>query len=248
MTAIRAGRPPGQAALVAFIKLVAIFSPFMSSEVETFSRPWHSYPCLDFARHERIIREHRQMKDRIGRTGWLVALALLVMLAIILLAMGRPPICTCGTVKLWHGVVQSAENSQHLSDWYTPSHIIHGFIFYGLARWLIPSRPAWVALAAAIMVEGAWEIMENTPMVIDRYREVTMAFGYSGDSAINSIADTLWMMAGWFAARTLKWWQTVVIAIVFELFTLYTIRDNLTLNVLMLVYPVEAVREWQAGP
>jgi hypothetical protein len=186
------------------------------------------------------------ISDPITRKGWLVAAALFLLLAaILILYLGRPPICTCGTVKLWHGVVQSAENSQHLSDWYTPSHIIHGFIFYGLARWLIPHWPAWVALAAAIMVEGAWEIMENTAMVIDRYRDVTMAFGYSGDSAINSVADTGWMALGWFAARAIKWWQIAAIAIVFEIFTLWAIRDNLTLNVLMLVYPVEAVRVWQ---
>jgi hypothetical protein len=188
------------------------------------------------------------MHDAIGRKGWLVAGGLFLLLAFILIAiMGRPPICACGTVKLWHGVVQSAENSQHLADWYTPSHIIHGFVFYGLARWLIPSRPVWVALAAAMFVEGAWELAENTKMVIDRYREVTMAFGYSGDSAINSIADTGWMMLGWFAARALRWWHTAAIAVVFELFTLSAIRDNLTLNVLMLVYPVEAVRDWQAS-
>jgi Protein of unknown function (DUF2585) len=187
------------------------------------------------------------MTEGVGRKGWIIAAVLIVLLAAILLAMGRPPICECGTIKLWHGVVQSAENSQHLSDWYTPSHIIHGFIFYALARWLIPNKPLWVALAAAIIVEGAWEIAENSPMIINRYREVTMAFGYSGDSAINSIADTAWMMVGWFVARTLKWWHTAAIAIVFELFTLWTIRDNLTLNVLMLVAPIEAIKDWQAG-
>lgn len=183
----------------------------------------------------------------ITRRGWIVVAALMVALATILLAMGRPSICTCGTVKLWHGVVQSAENSQHLADWYSFSHIIHGFIFYGLLRWLRPHTPAWVALALAIGVEGAWEIAENTPMVIDRYREATMAFGYSGDSAINSLADTAWMAAGWFAARRMRWWHTLSIAIAFELFTLYTIRDNLTLNVLMLVAPIEAIKDWQAA-
>ena len=186
------------------------------------------------------------MRDEIGRKGWLVAAALFVLLTIILLAMGRPPICECGTVKFWHGTVQSSENSQHLADWYSFSHIIHGFIFYGLARWLIPHRPAWIALAAAIFVESAWEISENTPMVINRYREATMAFGYAGDSAINSIADTAWMVIGWLGARAMRWWQTVSLAIAFELFTLWTIRDNLTLNVLMLVSPVEAIKDWQA--
>ena len=187
------------------------------------------------------------MNDAVGRKGWLIAAGLFALLTFILLAMGRPPICACGSIKLWHGVVQSAENSQHLSDWYTPSHMIHGFIFYGAARWLIPSRAAWIALAAAIIVEGAWEIAENTPLVIDRYREVTMAFGYAGDSAINSVGDTGWMVVGWLVARALKWWHTAAIAIAFELFTLWAIRDNLTLNVVMLVAPIEAVRKWQAG-
>ncbi|MDX2209704.1 MAG: DUF2585 domain-containing protein [Sphingopyxis sp.] len=187
------------------------------------------------------------MDYAVGRKGWLVAATLFVLLTIILLGMGRPPICECGTVKFWHGVVESSENSQHLADWYSFSHVIHGFIFYGLARWLIPGKPAWIALAAAIFVEAAWEISENTPIVINRYREATMAFGYAGDSAINSIADTAWMVIGWLGARAMKWWQTVALAIAFELFTLWTIRDNLTLNVLMLVSPVEAIKDWQAG-
>ncbi len=187
------------------------------------------------------------MDYAVGRRGWIIAAALFMLLTVILLAMGRPPICACGTVKFWHGVVQSSENSQHLTDWYSFSHVIHGFIFYGLARWLIPNRPAWIALAAAIFVEAAWEISENTPMVINRYREATMAFGYAGDSAINSVADTAWMVIGWLGARAMRWWQTVVLAIAFELFTLWAIRDNLTLNVLMLVSPVEAIKDWQAG-
>ncbi|PZQ23681.1 MAG: hypothetical protein DI569_03660 [Sphingopyxis macrogoltabida] len=181
----------------------------------------------------------------ISRKGWWIAALLLAVLAAILLAMGRPAICPCGTVSLWHGSVQSNQNSQQISDWYSFSHVIHGFIFYGLARWLIPSRPLWVALALAIGIEGAWEIVENSPMIIDRYREVTMAFGYSGDSVLNSVSDTLFMMIGFLAASRMRWWVTLALAIAFELFTLWTIRDNLTLNVLMLVSPIEAVREWQ---
>lgn len=179
--------------------------------------------------------------------GWLVAGALVLLLTVILLAMGRPPICPCGTISLWHGMVQSNQNSQQISDWYSFSHVIHGFLFYGLSRWLIPARPLWVALAIAIGIEGAWEIAENSPMIIDRYREVTMAFGYSGDSVLNSVSDTLFMVAGFLAASRMRWWMTAALAVAFELFTLWTIRDNLTLNVLMLVSPVEAVKAWQAG-
>ena len=182
-----------------------------------------------------------------SRKGWLVAAALLALLAAILFAMGRPPICPCGTVSLWHGIVQSNQNSQQISDWYSFSHIIHGFIFYGLSRLLLPRTPMWVALALAIGIEGAWEILENSPIIIDRYREVTMAFGYSGDSILNSVSDTLFMIAGFFAASRMRWWVTVALAIAFDLFTLWMIRDNLTLNVLMLVSPVEAIKEWQAG-
>ena len=183
----------------------------------------------------------------VSRRGWLVAAGLLAAFAAILFAMGRPPICPCGIVSLWHGVVQSNQNSQQVSDWYSFSHVIHGFIFYGLGRWLLPNQPLWVALALAIGIEAAWEILENSPIIIDRYREVTMAYGYSGDSILNSVSDALFMILGFLAASRMRWWVTVGIAIAFELFTLWTIRDNLTLNVLMLVSPVEAVKEWQAA-
>jgi hypothetical protein len=187
------------------------------------------------------------MVGGISRTGWLVAAALVALLAAILIFMGRPPICPCGTVSLWHGTVQSNQNSQQISDWYSFSHIIHGFIFYGVLRWIMPERALWVPLAIAIGTEGAWEILENSPLIIDRYREVTMAFGYSGDSVLNSVSDTLFMVAGFLAAGRMRWWVTAALAIAFELFTLWTIRDNLTLNVLMLVSPVEAIKDWQAG-
>ena len=182
-----------------------------------------------------------------SRTGWLVAAGLLGLLAAILIAMGRPPICPCGTISLWHGTVQSNQNSQQISDWYSFSHIIHGFIFYGVSRWLMPRAPLWVALAVAIGIEGAWEILENSPVIIDRYREVTMAYGYAGDSVLNSVSDAAFMILGFLAASRMRWWTTVALALAFELFTLWAIRDNLTLNILMLAYPVEAVKQWQAG-
>lgn len=176
-----------------------------------------------------------------------MTLAIFALATVILFAMNRPPICTCGYVKLWEGVVNGPGNSQHIADWYTPSHIIHGFIFYALARWLMPRQPVGIWLIAASVVELAWEILENSPMIINRYREATMAVGYAGDSILNSIADGGWMVAGFLFAARAPWKATLAIAIFFELLTLWLIRDNLALNVLMLVSPIDGIREWQAG-
>ena len=179
-----------------------------------------------------------------------VAVCLLVLG--ILLAMGRPPICACGTVKLWHGVVQSAENSQHIADWYSASHVIHGLLFYFFAwvlwvRWrLFGGVPARYALPIAVAFEAFWEILENSPMIIERYRAVTVSFGYVGDSIINSLSDIGWMVIGFLLASRLPVWVSVALALALELATLILIRDNLTLNVLMLVWPMDSVRQWQA--
>jgi len=179
---------------------------------------------------------------------WLIGAIVLFLLQVTILSfMGRIPICECGYVKLWEGGVNTSGNSQHLSDWYTPSHIIHGFLFYGLG-WLVMRRaPLTAKLSLAVLIEAAWELLENSPLIIDRYRTATMALGYSGDSIINSAMDTVFMALGFFAASRLPAWVTVAIAIFFELLTGYIIRDNLTLNVLMLIWPVDAVRVWQGG-
>lgn len=176
-----------------------------------------------------------------------LAIDLLIAFAVTLFLMDRPPICPCGSVKLWHGVVHSSENSQHIADWYTFSHVIHGFLFYGLAHLLLHGTARRWALPFAVAIEGAWELLENSPIIIDRYREATMAFGYSGDSILNSIADIGWMAAGFWLAAKLPVRATVALALAFEGLTLLLIRDNLTLNVLMLVWPVEAIKTWQAA-
>jgi hypothetical protein len=186
------------------------------------------------------------------RGAWVASLAVWAYVAFILFAMQRPPICACGTVKLWHGVVGSAENSQHLADWYSFSHVIHGLIFYAFAhlfwrkwRWFDGAPSRW-ALPIAVAIEASWEVLENSPMIIDRYRAVTVSFGYAGDSIVNSLADIGWMAAGFWLASRLPWKSSLALAAAFELFTLAMIRDNLTLNVLMLAWPLDAVRQWQA--
>jgi hypothetical protein len=179
----------------------------------------------------------------------LLVTGIIVAAAVAEYLMGHPLICKCGYVKLWHFDVQSAENSQHLIDWYTPSHIIHGFLFYWLlwllSRWIPLSFGARLVLAVAI--EASWEVVENTDWVINHYRELTISLDYYGDSVINSVMDILFMVLGFFVAAYLPVWLTVLIAIALELFVGAMIRDNLTLNVLMFVRPLDSVLQWQQG-
>ncbi len=180
---------------------------------------------------------------------WHVLLAVAIVAAAIvtLHMMGQPAICKCGYVKLWHGVVVSSENSQHLSDWYSPSHFIHGVLFYGALAWLLGSLSIGARLSVAVFIESIWEIFENTDFVINRYREATIALDYFGDSVINSTSDILFMVLGFFFAWRFPVWVSVGLVIALELFVGSMIRDNLTLNIIMLIYPLDFIKTWQMG-
>jgi hypothetical protein len=176
----------------------------------------------------------------------IVALALLIATAAILHVMGRPFLCACGRIELWHGALDSG-NSQHLSDWYSPSHFIHGLLFYGAGYALLRRLPPGTRYLIALVIEAAWEMVENSPMIIDRYRTATIALGYTGDSVLNSLSDIGFMSLGFWFARRLPVPVSIVVAVAFELLTLAMIRDNLTLNVLMLVWPIDVIRTWQTA-
>ena len=182
-----------------------------------------------------------------SRRAWVIALAILIAAAAILLAMGRNPICTCGTIGLWVGERDSAETSQMLADWYSLSHIVHGLLFYA-ALWLVARRwPVEWRFLIALLIESTWEVVENTPMVIDRYRATTAALGYTGDSVINSLSDISMMALGFLLARKLPVWAAILLLIALEIIPLFAIRDNLTLNVVALISPNQALQAWQAG-
>lgn len=178
----------------------------------------------------------------------LIAAAITLATAAVVLWMGHPAICKCGYVKLWHGGRGDSEISQHLADWYTYSHVLHGVIFYFLLWFIFRGRLSVAArLVIATLIEGAWEIFENTPFIINRYRTQTISRDYYGDTAINIVGDIVAMVVGFLIAARLPAWVTVVLLVATELVLLYLIRDNLLLNIIMLIYPLEWIKQWQAG-
>jgi hypothetical protein len=181
------------------------------------------------------------------RRSWYLASLIVAAAAVLLLAMGRNPICTCGTVELWVGARDSAWTSQMLADWYSLSHIVHGLLFYAALWLLVRHWPVERRFIAALLIESSWELLENTPFVIDRYRATTAALGYTGDSVINSLSDIAMMALGFLAARKLPTWASVVLLLLLEMVPLLAIRDNLTLNVWMLLVPNRSIAAWQAG-
>lgn len=158
---------------------------------------------------------------------------------------GRTPICTCGYLKLWHGEVNSSGNSQHLFDPYSFSHILHGLLFYPLLWLLSKKLPTKYRFLIALLIEAGWEILENSNFIINRYRSVTISFDYFGDSIVNSIGDLVSMSLGFWIASKAKIWQTITLFFIIETLLLFWIRDNLTINIIQLIHPIDAIKQWQ---
>jgi Protein of unknown function (DUF2585) len=160
---------------------------------------------------------------------------------------GRIYICKCGFVKLWEGVANGPGNSQHIADWYSLSHVIHGFLFYGLTHLIMRRASLAWRLGMATLIECGWEILENSSFIINRYREGTISLDYFGDSILNSMCDVGFMILGFVAASKLNHKLTIMLAIAMEIIAVIVIRDNLTLNVIMLLHPFDIIKQWQSG-
>lgn len=171
--------------------------------------------------------------------------AALVLQALVLHAMGHPLICACGRLTFWNGDPAGPESSQQLTDWYSWTHVVHGMLFYALLRWLLPDTPFPLRLALAVWLEAGWEVLENTPPVMERYRQTALAAGYFGDSVVNSLSDTVMALAGVVLAWRLPVRASIVVAVAVELWLGFAIRDNLILNIVELVWPSQALSDWQ---
>lgn len=178
-----------------------------------------------------------------------IGLSLVAVMAVVMHLEGRLTICSCGYVKFWHGLVVSSGNSQHLFDWYSFSHVLHGLGFY-LLLWLL-DRKKKLSLATKLLIamglEAGWEILENSSWIINRYRSATISLDYFGDSIINAIGDMIAMVIGFIFAYKTKFWLSVVLFLAIELMLLWAIKDNLTINIIMLIHPIEALKVWQAA-
>jgi hypothetical protein len=189
----------------------------------------------------------RRHKEHDRRADVAVVIALVVLTASLEIGMGRSLTYTNGPVRLWVGDVNSDQNSQQISDPYSFTHVIHGALFYGVTYLAMGPASIGARAVVALAIESAWEVYENTDTVINRYRAATIALGYYGDSVTNSVADILCCLLGFVLARRLAWWWTVSWVVVTEIALAIAIRDNLTLNIIMLIRPIEAIKHWQLG-
>jgi hypothetical protein len=174
-------------------------------------------------------------------------LGILLVTIILLRSQGRLWICACGQIYLWTGDVWSSDNSQHLADPYSFSHVLHGLVFFWALAWTLPRLSLSWRLALAMAIEAAWEVFENSAFVINRYREATAALGYQGDTIVNSLGDILACALGFILAYYLGFWRSLLLFVVTEIVMLLWIRDSLIVNIIMLLYPIEALKVWQVG-
>jgi hypothetical protein len=186
-------------------------------------------------------------RGRRWQADFAVGMAIVCVTALLEISMGRALIYQNGPIRPWVSEVHSDENSQQVSDWYTFSHIIHGALFYGATHLAMGPASIGLRAAVAVAIEATWESYENTDTVINRYRAATIALGYYGDSVLNSMSDILACMLGFLLASRLRWWWTLSWVVAAEVLVALFIRDNLTLNIIMLIWPIDAIRRWQTG-
>jgi hypothetical protein len=186
-------------------------------------------------------------KGQTWRADIAAALAIVCVTALLEISMGRTLTYRNGPIRPWVSEVHSDQNSQQISDFYTFSHIIHGAVFYGMTHLAMGPASIGLRAAVALAIEATWESYENTDTVINRYRSATIALGYYGDSVLNSMCDILACMLGFVLASRLRWWWTLSWIVAMEVIVAILIRDNLTLNIIMLIWPVEAIKRWQSG-
>ena len=183
----------------------------------------------------------------LARYKWIIGafIAVLVLTAGVELWMGRSLLGPDGKFGLWDGNIWSSENSQRLADPYSFSHIVHGMLFYAVL-WLVARKlPVRQRLLIALALEAGWEMLENSPFIINRYREATISLGYVGDSVLNSLSDVLMMTLGFLFAFRVPARVSVAAVILMEVGCALWVRDNLTLNIIMLIHPVDAIKHWQ---
>ncbi|MEP6912935.1 MAG: DUF2585 family protein [bacterium] len=190
---------------------------------------------------------HAALRPGSGRRlwPWLLIIAILGATAILLRLEGRLWICSCGRLLIWVGQVCSSDNSQHIFDPYSFTHVLHGFLFFWLITWLVPRLKPVSQLSLAVAVEALWEVFENTNFVIERYRTATAALGYNGDTVVNSLGDIICCLLGFMIARRLGFRRSLIAFVALEIVLIFWIRDNLLLEILMLVAPVDVIRNWQ---
>ncbi len=177
--------------------------------------------------------------------AYVLTFVIVVVAAVLEWLLGRLWWCKCGSLSVWSWDIWSTHNSQHLIDWYSFSHVQHGLVFYGILHLLAHKSSLGFRLVVSTAIEAFWEVLENSPLIIDRYRAVTASLDYYGDSILNSASDVACCVFGFWLAIRLPGRVSIALFVVIELVMILWIRDSLLLNVLMLTWPIEAIRQWQ---